>query len=258
MLNRVIGIERDIYYPEPTERRGRGRRLPVGIVCVVIAILALGWLVNDFVPRRAVAVAGASYLAHGSNAPAVTASPATPAAAAAADWSIAAGDVPQGRPIDPTRSDWLITQNWQQHRINEGVNVGALDFAFINNINAVGSPIHATERGIVGTMKDRADGSGYGNAVYILGFINPQTGVSNNTVYGHFSKVDVVDGQTVNRGDHLGEMGSTGFSTGPHVHYEVWQCHTDIAAIPPDRVHHGSQGCQNIDPMPFIQELRKE
>lgn len=169
-----------------------------------------------------------------------------------------AGDdyLPHGRPIDPTRSDWLITQNWQQHRINEGVNVGALDFAFLNNTNAVGSPLHATEPGVVGTLKDRGDGTGYGNAVYILGFINPQTGISYNTVYGHFTKVDVQDGQTVNRGDHLGEMGSTGFSTGPHVHYEVWQCQlspAEIAAgIKPGATNPSHTECQNIDPMPFI------
>lgn len=164
--------------------------------------------------------------------------------------------LPLGRPIDPTRSDWLITQNWVQHRQSEGVNVGALDFAFYGNVNAIGSPLHATEPGIAHTLADRGDGTGYGNAVYILGYINPQTGVSYNTVYGHFSKVDVQDGQTVGRGDHLGEMGSTGFSTGPHVHYEVWQCQLSAvemeSGVAPGTVNISKAECQNIDPAPFI------
>jgi murein DD-endopeptidase MepM/ murein hydrolase activator NlpD len=41
------------------------------------------------------------------------------------------------------------------------------------------------------------------------------------TLYGHLSKVKVEDGQEVKAGDKIGSAGSTGRSTGPHVHYEV-------------------------------------
>ncbi|MBI2485840.1 MAG: M23 family metallopeptidase [Deltaproteobacteria bacterium] len=41
------------------------------------------------------------------------------------------------------------------------------------------------------------------------------------TLYGHLSKVKVEDGQEVKAGDKIGYAGSTGRSTGPHLHYEV-------------------------------------
>jgi murein DD-endopeptidase MepM/ murein hydrolase activator NlpD len=56
---------------------------------------------------------------------------------------------------------------------------------------------------------------GYGNGIYI----DHGNGIS--TRYGHLSRIDVIEGQTVKRGEHLGLVGSTGRSTGPHLHYEV-------------------------------------
>lgn len=159
---------------------------------------------------------------------------------------------PTGRPIDPTRTDWLISQTFSQHIANEGVGTGALDFAFIGNTSAIGSPIYATEGGVVEVWKDRGDGTGYGNAVYIHGFVNPATGISYNTLYGHFSKVDVTAGQRVSAGDKLGEMGSTGFSTGPHVHYAVHKClMTGVITIGMTNPAKWPQ-CEEIDPAPFI------
>ncbi|MDO8994877.1 MAG: M23 family metallopeptidase, partial [Daejeonella sp.] len=41
------------------------------------------------------------------------------------------------------------------------------------------------------------------------------------TLYGHLSKINVKVGQTVNTGQIVGQVGSTGYSTGNHLHYEV-------------------------------------
>jgi len=43
------------------------------------------------------------------------------------------------------------------------------------------------------------------------------------TRYGHLSQIGVKRGQVIARGDEIGKMGSTGYSTGPHLHYEVWR-----------------------------------
>ena len=56
---------------------------------------------------------------------------------------------------------------------------------------------------------------GYGNVVYV------DHGNGLSTRYGHLSEIDVSVGQRITRGDTLGKVGSTGRSTGPHLHYEV-------------------------------------
>jgi murein DD-endopeptidase MepM/ murein hydrolase activator NlpD len=48
-------------------------------------------------------------------------------------------------------------------------------------------------------------------------------GFGYSTYYAHNRKLNVRIGQTVKRGDVIGYIGSTGNSTGPHVHYEVWK-----------------------------------
>jgi murein DD-endopeptidase MepM/ murein hydrolase activator NlpD len=75
-----------------------------------------------------------------------------------------------------------------------------------------GSPIHASMDGVV-AMAGRA--GGYGNFVRL----NHAGGLA--TGYGHMSKILVRPGQRVHRGDLIGLVGSTGLSTGPHVHFEL-------------------------------------
>jgi len=56
---------------------------------------------------------------------------------------------------------------------------------------------------------------GYGNHVVI------NHGFGYQTLYGHMSRFIVREGQQIKRGQLIGYVGSTGRSTGPHVHYEV-------------------------------------
>ncbi|MEH3122046.1 MAG: M23 family metallopeptidase [Sphingomonas phyllosphaerae] len=75
-----------------------------------------------------------------------------------------------------------------------------------------GTPIYATADGIVSHAGRQG---GYGNMVEI----NHGKGIA--TRYGHLSKIIVADNTRVKRGQLIALMGSTGRSTGPHLHYEV-------------------------------------
>ena len=83
----------------------------------------------------------------------------------------------------------------------------------IDIANDMGTPIIATADGVV-RVAGWNDG-GYGNMVDI------DHGNGLMTRYGHAMQVAVTAGQHVRRGQVIAYMGSTGFSTGPHVHYEV-------------------------------------
>ena len=76
-----------------------------------------------------------------------------------------------------------------------------------------GSNIAATAPGTVVFAGPRG---GYGNMVEI------DHGYGIHTRYGHMSAILVHVGQKVSKGSFVGKLGSTGRSTGPHVHYEVW------------------------------------
>ncbi len=75
-----------------------------------------------------------------------------------------------------------------------------------------GTPARATASGTVVTANWSG---GYGNLVEI------DHGNGLSTRYGHLSAITVTEGQSVKAGDVIGRVGSTGRSTGPHLHYEV-------------------------------------
>ena len=77
---------------------------------------------------------------------------------------------------------------------------------------AYGSPIYAAADGVV---SHAGPSSGYGKMVSL------RHALGRETVYGHLSRIRVKMGQKVSRGERIGYMGSTGRSTGTHLHYEV-------------------------------------
>lgn len=76
-----------------------------------------------------------------------------------------------------------------------------------------GNPVYATGDGVVETA--RFQFFGYGNEVVI------NHGYGYKTRYAHLNSILVAEGAPVHRGDQIGELGNSGKSTGPHLHYEV-------------------------------------
>lgn len=81
-----------------------------------------------------------------------------------------------------------------------------------------------------GTVVLAGVNSGYGNCVMI------DHGNGYKTLYAHMSSIAVSNGQAVSKGDTVGYVGSTGLSTGPHCHYEVWK---DGSRIDPEQFYSG-------------------
>jgi murein DD-endopeptidase MepM/ murein hydrolase activator NlpD len=76
-----------------------------------------------------------------------------------------------------------------------------------------GQPVYATGDGVVESTE--INFSGYGNVIVI------DHGFGYKTRYAHLQEIKVTQGQVVLRGDRIGTLGSSGLSTGPHLHYEV-------------------------------------
>ena len=91
-----------------------------------------------------------------------------------------------------------------------------------------GAPVNATAPGTVVFAGNRG---GYGNMVEI------DHGFGIHTRYGHLSKITAAVGSKVSKGSVVGRLGSTGRSTGPHVHYEVW--YDDVVRNPSNFIEAG-------------------
>jgi murein DD-endopeptidase MepM/ murein hydrolase activator NlpD len=87
----------------------------------------------------------------------------------------------------------------------------------------VGDPIRATA---AGTVTHAGWSGGYGNMVEV------DHGNGLSTRYGHLSEIEATVGETVRAGQVIGRLGSTGRSTGPHLHYET---RVDGEAVDPER-----------------------
>lgn len=123
--------------------------------------------------------------------------------------------IPSGRPV----AKLSLTSNYGVR--SDPFNGGARMHKGIDIPGPIGTPIYATADGVI----SRAGwASGYGNLVQIT------HGSGMETRYGHMSKLLVAANSYVKRGQIIGLMGSTGRSTGSHLHYEV---RVDGAAINP-------------------------
>jgi murein DD-endopeptidase MepM/ murein hydrolase activator NlpD len=95
------------------------------------------------------------------------------------------------------------------YKLHTGIDIGA----------AWGTPVHAAADGVV----VQAGWLGaYGNGIVIA------HGDGLATLYGHLSQIEVIEGQEVTPETEIGRVGSTGLSTGPHLHFEVRRYGTPI------------------------------
>ena len=100
----------------------------------------------------------------------------------------------------------MIDPFTKKERMHKGVDVKA----------PKGTPVYATADGLIREVKqNHVEGKSYGKFI----IIDHEGGYS--TLYSMLSKYNVIEGQEVKQGDVIGFIGSTGRSTGPHLHYEI-------------------------------------
>jgi len=169
---------------------------PLQPVTIRVGPEAVGGGGQAYAVRSSVA-GGALAVAFAADPPSFASANSRPSGAGAA--------VPTGSPVTGVITSRFgarihpLTGARQQHR---GVDLAA----------SAGTPIVATASGLVSV-------SGWSGGYGLLVTIEHPDGWQ--TRYGHMSRVNVLPGQQVMQGDVIGFVGSTGNSTGPHVHYEV-------------------------------------
>ena len=122
----------------------------------------------------------------------------------------------------PTNSGYTIS-SYYGYRLSvfgEGNFHSGLDIAG----TGYGSPVRASNNGVIEEMKVYRDKRGNYTSYGISVLINHNNGYY--SLYGHMSGYasGLREGMTVSRGDVIGYVGSTGWATGPHLHYEIRTC----------------------------------
>ncbi|MEE0946324.1 MAG: peptidoglycan DD-metalloendopeptidase family protein [Acutalibacteraceae bacterium] len=129
----------------------------------------------------------------------------------------------------PVAGHYYISAGWKS---NDNVHKGKHGGIDIAGGGISGKPVRASADGIVYISKNGCDhnygkskscgcGGGYGNYVAIDHGKNSSNGKTYKTLYAHMSKAIVSNGANVKKGDIIGYVGSTGWSTGYHLHYEI-------------------------------------
>ena len=85
---------------------------------------------------------------------------------------------------------------------------------------STGTPIRAADSGLIIVAGEPAQYRGYGK-ITVIDHGQSKNGRRLSTVYAHQSRIGVHEGQRVAQGEVIGYVGSTGHSTGPHLHFEV-------------------------------------
>jgi murein DD-endopeptidase MepM/ murein hydrolase activator NlpD len=129
-------------------------------------------------------------------------SPDIPALAAVGEYLPTVGSQFNGY-IWPAQGVLTSGYGWRWGRMHNGIDIGA----------PTGTPIVAAAPGVV--TYARWNSGGYGNLVEVT---HPDGSL---TLYAHNNRILVEEGEQVEQGQHIADMGSTGFSTGPHLHFEL-------------------------------------
>ncbi|NWG21102.1 MAG: peptidoglycan DD-metalloendopeptidase family protein [Chloroflexi bacterium] len=157
----------------------------------------------------------------------------SPAPVSVVEAKDGASAMPRGCPVIAGIGQVVVTQGYAEGSHAPASIWGALDFGIDADGDGYAEPgatrgamVIATHAGIARVYPGSWPGG------HFVRIENHDAGW--NTAYGHLDTFTVNDGQEVQRGTVIGTVGSTGYATGPHLHYEIW--------------HQGV----NVDPGPYV------
>lgn len=175
---------------------------PMAMVMMPLAMVPMGMMPMTGMPAAPVAPGATAPVTPGAASSAVASANAAAGAASGTLQAPIPGATPITQPFGPTSYTAEPAYDGYSH-FHTGIDYG------------VPTGTHVGAAGAGRVVAAGWDSSGFGNRV----IVNHGNGVQ--TLYGHLSQVDVTAGQTVQAGQELGLSGSTGNSSGPHLHFGV-------------------------------------
>ena len=131
------------------------------------------------------------------------------------------------KPLTSKYKTNIVTQNFKNYYKGNGYHLGTDLGTSGNKSTNVGS----IANGVVYRVLKTSQSGGYGNLVVVKHVLANGNKVF-YSAYGHLSSVSVKEGATVSAGTKLGVMGSTGYSTGPHLHLAVYNGSVTKSTLP--------------------------
>ena len=127
----------------------------------------------------------------------------------ASEWKVEMDHMPAISPVDPS---FRLGDGFHFREVHPVLGTGRMHYGQDFDV-PYGTKVYATGDGKV--VESGWNSGGFGNVVII------DHGYGLESIYGHLSKILVPEGMNVKRGDLLGLSGSTGLSSGPHLHYQI-------------------------------------
>jgi len=135
------------------------------------------------------------------------------------EWKYEIDHSPAISPVDPV---WPIGDVFRFRDKHPVLGIGKMHLG-VDFMTPYGTKVYATGDGKV--IRAGWNSSGFGNLVVI------DHGNGLQSYYGHLSAIKVSEGMNIKRGDNLGLSGSTGLSSGPHLHYQINKLGSAVNAI---------------------------
>lgn len=148
-------------------------------------------------------------------------------------------DIEIGWPLSPTNDDIVSGFGWRKLRGEDNFH-GGIDIKGV-----IGDPVFSATDGKV---YDVGRGEMLGKYV-VVEYVSPRTKIKYHIRYGHLNSFSVRKGHVVKKGDKIGEVGETGYTEGPHLHFELMRDADGDGTYAPDE--------ESVNLCPYLEDPKE-